>query len=61
MQKINERIKKVCGNKNTIDLYNYDFLDEDFYDYIHTTPEGSTKIGNTLAQKMIESSLINKL
>ena len=33
----------------------------DFYDFLHTTPEGSKRIGNLLAKKIIESSLIDKL
>tara|TARA_Y100000590_G_scaffold449759_1_gene588398 strand:- start:1058 stop:2149 length:1092 start_codon:yes stop_codon:yes gene_type:complete len=60
LQKINESIKKVCGLENTIDLYNYNFQDIDFYDYVHTTPQGSTKIGLLLADEIIGSSLIDK-
>lgn len=60
LQKINESIKKICGLENTIDLYNYNFQDTDFYDYVHTTPQGSTKIGLILADEIIGSSLINK-
>ena len=61
LQEINRRIKKICGNENTIDLYNQTFLDSDFYDFVHTTPKGSTKLGNLIAEKIIESSLIDKL
>lgn len=61
LQEINKRIKKVCGNKNTIDLYSLMFLDSDFYDFLHTTPKGSKKVGSMLAKEIIESSLIDKL
>lgn len=61
LQEINKRIKKVCGDKNTIDLYSQMFSNSDFYDFLHTTPEGSKRIGNLLAKKIIESSLIDKL
>lgn len=52
IQKLNSVMKSLCG-ANFIDLYNYNFKDNHFYDGIHTTPIGSKIIGNEIADFLI--------
>ncbi len=54
LREINSVIKELC-DKNTLDLYNYAFLDEHFYDRTHTTAKGSIVVGNLIAKFIIEN------
>lgn len=53
IKKINEVIFDLCG-RNTIDLYSYEFSNSHFYDGVHTTPEGSKKIGKIISDFLIK-------
>ena len=53
IREINLVIGNLCG-ENTLDLYNYEFSDDHFYDGIHTTAQGSEVIGNAMAKFIIE-------
>ena len=48
LQRLNEVISELCG-ENLIDLYNFNFKNEHFYDGVHTTGVGSMVIGNLIA------------
>ena len=52
---LNSQIYDLCGPL-TIDLYNYEFKKEHFYDGVHTTDLGSTLIGNVMADFMIQNN-----
>ena len=54
IQDLNLVINELC-KENTLDLYNQKFSDEHFYDGIHTTDKGSIKIGNLMANFIIEN------
>ena len=58
MRLINLKTLEVCSQLDgiCIDLGSeLQFEDEDFYDFYHTTPKGSEKIGNYLYQKLNEA------
>ncbi|MDC1421673.1 SGNH/GDSL hydrolase family protein [Gammaproteobacteria bacterium] len=57
---LNSQIYDLCG-PDTIDLYNYEFKKEHFYDGIHTTELGSTFIGNVMADFIIENNFHSSL
>jgi lysophospholipase L1-like esterase len=48
IKRLNAVLMKHCGN-NTLDLHNFNFSDDDFYDSVHTTAAGSIKIGQAMA------------
>ncbi len=54
-------MREECGQSRLIDLYNADFDDGDFYDYVHTTPNGARKIGREVARSITNSELMNQL
>ena len=53
IRQLNKVMFDLCG-ENTLDLYGENFLESHFYDGVHTTALGSQKIGNKLADFMIE-------
>ena len=53
---LNIVIADLCG-KYFLDLYNYKFYDGDFYDGVHTTGVGSRRIGNAIADFMINADI----
>lgn len=48
LQRLYEVMSELCG-ENLIDLYNFNFKNEHFYDGVHTTGLGSVAIGNLIA------------
>jgi hypothetical protein len=52
IQELNTVMASLCGD-NLLDLYNFNFEDEHFYDGVHTTALGSIEIGNAMADYMI--------
>ena len=60
LQLLNSQINDLCGSL-TIDLYNYKFKKEHFYDGIHTTEPGSVVIGNYIADFFEENNLLSDL
>ncbi len=53
IREINTVIYDLCG-ENTLNLYDYKFSDDDFYDGVHTTAKGSETIGHAIAKFLIE-------
>lgn len=55
---INSRIEAVCSEKGAIvvDINKAHFTDDDFYDFVHHNPSGSTKLA-----KLIYASIRDKL
>lgn len=52
LRKLNDVIFELC-KKNTLDLYNHQFLSIHFYDGVHTTSSGSREIGERIAEFII--------
>ena len=54
LNKLNERIRKACGNKYTvIELTSLPiWKEDDFYDFAHNTPKGAKKIGEELYRQL---------
>lgn len=56
LRAINQVIREECGPERVLDLYATPFGDRDFYDLVHTTPSGSAKIGQRLADFIANSA-----
>lgn len=59
---INQSMERLCresGNKY-LDLYSSEFQDSDFYDFVHMTTQGVEKVGERIADFLIDSKLIAK-
>lgn len=53
IRQLNKVIFELCGDDNTLDLYNHKFLSSHFYDGVHTTDLGSIEIGKKIAEYII--------
>lgn len=53
---INSVILDLCG-EYFVDLYNFEFYNGDFYDGVHTTGAGSRRIGNAIADFLINAGV----
>lgn len=60
LKSINSEIANLCG-KHIINLNDYNFKDDHFYDGVHTTPSGSEFIGNILSDYIINNNLLINL
>jgi len=56
IRKLNDVMFELC-KKNTLDLYNHQFLSTHFYDGVHTTSTGSSEIGERIAEFIISRFL----
>jgi lysophospholipase L1-like esterase len=59
-QIMNERLLDYCASENLtcFDLATeVRFEDNDFYDFLHTTPTGAERIGTYIADKLVENSM----
>lgn len=54
-------MREECGERRFVDLYSAAFEDGDFYDYVHTTPAGSRKIGLQLARFIVATDSVSRL
>ena len=61
LKEINKVIFEECSSENTIDLYSYNFNETHFYDYAHTTPEGSSEIGLEIFNNFKQLSIFDSL
>ena len=53
IKELNSMIFELCG-EYTLDLYNYNFTGDHFYDGVHSTAQGSIEMGNAMAKFIIE-------
>lgn len=61
LQRIDAVIREECGPGRVVELAAAPFVDEDFYDGVHTTPAGSTKEGHRIAEFMRHSDVFAPL
>ena len=60
LKKINNVIIEECGSEKVIDLYSHNFVNSHFYDYAHTTPEGSEEIADQIYLQLKEMNLFEQ-
>lgn len=59
LRELNRVMRDECGERRLLDLYDADFEDSDFYDYVHMTPSGARKVGLGMARFIETSELMN--
>lgn len=55
LRQLNAVMREECGDGGFIDLYRQPFTDSQFYDFSHTNPQGSRRIGHILADRIARS------
>lgn len=57
---INKELQELCKQYNGfyVDLYQKKFELSDFYDFVHTTPQGSQKIADYLFEEIVSQKII---
>jgi len=59
IRSLNNQMKNICTKENGyfIDLTNRNYEVDDFYDLVHTTPQGSKRLGDLLFQEFLQQKI----
>ena len=60
IRRLNAVMAQECGESRLVDLYSQRFDDSEFYDFMHTKPAGSRKIGHILAERLAREDMAGR-
>lgn len=64
INKLNEVMESVCSMRNNayfFDLAKEEFTDDEFYDFVHMTPEGANHVGKSISNFILNESSLLKI